>query len=56
VESARTTKRPVAEDLIDLVWTGPEAEEIVNRDTSVVMREMFQSAMEFIRAASSPRA
>jgi phosphatidylserine/phosphatidylglycerophosphate/cardiolipin synthase-like enzyme len=37
-------QRPVAEDLIDLVWTGPEAPGIVNRDTSVVVREMFQSA------------
>ena len=37
-------QRPVAEDLIDLVWTGPEAAGIVNRDTSVVVREMFQSA------------
>ncbi len=37
-------RRPVAEDLIDLVWTGPEAPGIVNRDTSVVVREMFQGA------------
>lgn len=37
-------QRPVAEDLIDLVWTGPEAPGIMNRDTSVVVREMFRSA------------
>ena len=37
-------QRPVAEDLIDLVWTGPEAPGIVNRDASVVVREMFRSA------------
>ena len=37
-------QRPVAEDLIDLVWTGPEAPGIVNRDTSVVVREMFRNA------------
>src|SRR5271166_509631 len=40
-------QRPVAEDLIGLVWTGPEAPGIVNRDTSVVVREMFRSAKEF---------
>ena len=36
-------QRPVADDLIDLVWTGPEAPGIVNLDTSVVVREMFQT-------------
>ena len=41
-------QRPVAEDLIDLVWTGPEAPGIVNRDTSVVVREMFQSARQSV--------
>jgi phosphatidylserine/phosphatidylglycerophosphate/cardiolipin synthase-like enzyme len=45
------TQRPVAEDLIDLVWTGPEAPGIVNRDTSVVVREMFQSAGESVLIA-----
>jgi phosphatidylserine/phosphatidylglycerophosphate/cardiolipin synthase-like enzyme len=44
-------QRPVAEDLIDLVWTGPEAPGIVNRDTSVVVREMFQSATESVLIA-----
>ena len=44
-------QRPVAEDLIDLVWTGPEAPGIVNRDTSVVVREMFQSARESVMVA-----
>jgi phosphatidylserine/phosphatidylglycerophosphate/cardiolipin synthase-like enzyme len=44
-------QRPVAEDLIDLVWTGPEAEGIVNRDTAVVVREMFQSARESVLVA-----
>ena len=32
------------DDLIDLVWTGPEAGGIANRDTSVVVRELFQAA------------
>jgi phosphatidylserine/phosphatidylglycerophosphate/cardiolipin synthase-like enzyme len=44
-------QRPVAEDLIDLVWTGPEAEGIVNRDTAVVVREMFQNARESVLVA-----
>ena len=44
-------QRPVAEDLIDLVWTGPEAPGIVNRDTSVVVREMFQNAKESVLIA-----
>ncbi|MFI5457103.1 MAG: DISARM system phospholipase D-like protein DrmC [Isosphaerales bacterium] len=41
-------QRPIAEDLIDLVSTGPEAPGIVNRDTSVVVREMFRSAKESV--------
>jgi phosphatidylserine/phosphatidylglycerophosphate/cardiolipin synthase-like enzyme len=44
-------QRPVAEDLIELVWTGPEAPGIVNRDTGVVVREMFQSAKESVMVA-----
>src|SRR5215831_9273664 len=44
-------QRPVAEDLIDLVWTGPEAEGIVYRDTAVVVRELFQSARESVLVA-----
>ncbi len=45
------SRRPVADDLIDLVWTGPEVEGIVNRDTAVVVREMFQSARESVLVA-----
>ena len=44
-------QRPVAEDLIDLVWTGPEAAGIVNRDTGVVVRELFQNARESVLVA-----
>ena len=44
-------QRPVAEDLIELVWTGPEAEGIVNRETAVVVREMFQHARESVLVA-----
>ena len=44
-------RRPVADDLIDLVWTGPEAAGIVNRDTAVVVRELFQHARESVLVA-----
>jgi phosphatidylserine/phosphatidylglycerophosphate/cardiolipin synthase-like enzyme len=44
-------QRPAAEDLIDLVWTGPEAPGIVNRETSVVVREMFQAARASVLVA-----
>src|SRR4051794_28630423 len=38
------SQRPLAEDLIDLVTTGPEAPGINNRDTGVVVRELFAHA------------
>jgi phosphatidylserine/phosphatidylglycerophosphate/cardiolipin synthase-like enzyme len=44
-------QRTVAEDLIELVWTGPETPGIINRDTSVVVRELFQSAKESVIVA-----
>jgi hypothetical protein len=44
-------QRRVAEDVIDLVWTGPEAPGIVNRDTGVVVREMFRDARESVLVA-----
>jgi phosphatidylserine/phosphatidylglycerophosphate/cardiolipin synthase-like enzyme len=44
-------RRPVAEDRIDLVWTGPEAPGVLNRDTSVVVRELFQGAKESVIVA-----
>jgi len=44
-------RRQAADDLIDLVWTGPEAPGIVNRDTSVVVRELFQGARESVLVA-----
>ena len=37
------SSRPLADDLIDLVWTGPEAAGTMNRDTAVVVRELFPS-------------
>src|SRR5262245_44664537 len=33
-------------DLLDLVWTGPEAPGTINRDTSVVVRQLFDSARQ----------
>lgn len=44
-------QRPAAEDLIELVWTGPETPGIVNRDTGVVVRELFQNARESVIVA-----
>ncbi len=43
------TKTPGnADDLVDLVWTGPETPEAPSRDTGAVMRELFLSAREHI--------
>lgn len=39
------------EDLIDLVTTGPEAPGLTNRDTSVVVRELFFHAQESVLVA-----
>jgi phosphatidylserine/phosphatidylglycerophosphate/cardiolipin synthase-like enzyme len=44
-------QRPLAEDLIDLVTTGPEAPGITNRDTSVVVRELFAHAQQSVLVA-----
>jgi phosphatidylserine/phosphatidylglycerophosphate/cardiolipin synthase-like enzyme len=41
--SARAS-RPREAEVVDLVWTGPEAPGTVNRDTAVVVRELFASA------------
>lgn len=43
--------RGVADDLIDIVWTGPEPVGIVNRDTGVVVRELFAGARESVLVA-----
>jgi phosphatidylserine/phosphatidylglycerophosphate/cardiolipin synthase-like enzyme len=39
-------RRPQEADLVDLVWTGPEAPGAANRDTGVVVRELFGTAEE----------
>ena len=43
--------RPPLEDVIDLVTTGPEALGAANRDTSVVVRELFHKADESVLVA-----
>jgi hypothetical protein len=35
---------PRMEELVDLVWTGPETLGVANRDTSVVVRDLFGAA------------
>ncbi|MBI1325736.1 phospholipase [bacterium] len=40
--------RPKVDDLIDLVWTGPEARGFASRDTAVVVRELFQNARQSV--------
>ncbi len=42
---------PEARDPVDLVWTGPQAPGIANRDTSVVVRELFANANEYVLVA-----
>lgn len=43
--------RPPVEDVIDLVTTGPEVRGVTNRDTSVVVRELFHNAEESVLVA-----
>jgi len=38
-------------DRVELVWTGPEAPGTLNRDTSVVVRELFSTAQEHVLVA-----
>jgi len=45
------SQRAIPEDLIDLVTTGPEAPGISNRDTSVVVRELFAQARQSVLVA-----
>lgn len=46
----RASRRSV-EDVIDLVTTGPEADGVANRDTSVVVRELFANAEQSVLIA-----
>jgi phosphatidylserine/phosphatidylglycerophosphate/cardiolipin synthase-like enzyme len=43
--------RPGLEDVLELVTTGPEVDGIANRDTSVVVRELFANARESVLVA-----
>lgn len=44
-------RTPGTEDSISLVWTGPEAEGIANRDTRIVVQELFSTAKETVLIA-----
>ncbi|MGA2499261.1 MAG: DISARM system phospholipase D-like protein DrmC [Tepidisphaeraceae bacterium] len=44
-------RRPLVEDLVTLVTTGPEAVGVTNRDTSVVVRELFSHARHSVMVA-----
>lgn len=47
--AATRATRPIPEDLVELVWTGPIVAGIESRDTAVVVRELFaQAAQEII--------
>ena len=43
--------RPSMDDQLELVTTGPEVDGIANRDTSVVVRELFANARESVLVA-----
>lgn len=43
--------RETIEEVIDLVTTGPEAQGVANRDTAVVVRELFANAAESVLVA-----
>src|SRR5262249_9947266 len=44
-------RRPRLEDAIDLVMSGPEAPGVANRDTRVVVRELFVNAQDSVLVA-----
>jgi len=44
-------RRPKVEDALDLVTTGPEVPGVANRDTSVVVRELFACAQRSVLVA-----
>jgi phosphatidylserine/phosphatidylglycerophosphate/cardiolipin synthase-like enzyme len=45
------SKRLEGRDAVDLVWTGPDSLGIANRDTGVVVRELFASATASVLVA-----
>ena len=48
---ADRANRPRIEDVLDLVTTGPDVPGVVNRDTSVVVRELFANAKHSVLVA-----
>jgi len=48
---ADRASRPAFDDVLDLVTTGPEIEGIANRDTSVVVRDLFANATQSVVVA-----
>lgn len=48
---ADRARRPRLEEILDLVTTGPETPGITNRDTSVVVRELFANAQHTVLVA-----
>jgi hypothetical protein len=54
-ETIVQTRERIAQELDggDLVWTGPETLDVSNRDTSVVVRELFGSAQTEVLVAGS---
>lgn len=48
---ADRANRPVFDDMLELVTTGPEIDGIANRDTSVVVRDLFANATESVLVA-----
>lgn len=49
--AADRSSRPHAGDMIELVWTGPEAGGVANRDTGVVVRGLFTEARRSVLLA-----
>lgn len=45
------SNNPTGVDLVDLVWTGPETMGVANRDTGVVVRDLFGSAEKEVLVA-----
>lgn len=44
IAAERAASRPATGELVDLVWTGPEAPGTASRDTGAVVRELFRTA------------
>ncbi len=51
LKSDREKRGKSISDAVSLVWTGPEAPGIINRDTKVVVQELFSKAKESVLVA-----